>query len=317
MTINKKTLADRAAVALGVVAAPALRFLAVHRSDLPRFQKLADRAGFQLRSSHYYEPTYAEADLPAETARERSLPGVDLRQAAQLALLDSFTFADELRAIPLEKPSAAEFGFRNQMFGPGDAEIYYSMIRAKKPKRILEIGSGNSTLMALKAIAANRHDDPGYDCEVTCIEPYEMAWLESTGVTVLRERVETVALERFDTLGANDILFIDSSHVIRPFGDVLREFQEILPRLAPRVLVHVHDIFTPRDYPELWLRAQRRLWNEQYLLESFLAFNHSFEVLCAANWLKHNHWEAFTRACPIMLIDQDQEPGSFWIQVAG
>jgi predicted O-methyltransferase YrrM len=300
-------------VLLGTALRPALRFLARHRQALPRWQEFADRSGFQLRSDHYYEPTYAEGHLPPETAGERELPGVDLDAAGQLALLERFTYADELRALPEAKPSPAEFGYLNPMFGPGDAEIYYNLVRTFRPRRIVEIGSGNSTLMALKAIAANRAEDAGYTCEVTCIEPYEMPWLESTGVTVVRERVETVALERFAGVGENDILFIDSSHVIRPWGDVLREFQDILPSLAPGVLVHVHDIFTPRDYPEAWLRAERRLWNEQYLLEAFLAFNSRFSVLCANNWLKHNHWEAFSRACPV--VTQAHEPGSFWMRV--
>ena len=315
MVTTRQAVADRAAVLFGTVAAPALRFLARHRQALPRFQALADRAGFQLRSDHYYEPTYAEAHLPGDTARERSMPGLDLDEAGQLALLARFRFADELRAIPRDKPSPDRFGYRNAMFGPGDAEIYYNLIRTHRPSRIIEIGSGNSTLMALLAIAANRRDDPAYACEVTCIEPYEMPWLESTGVKVLRERVEDVDLRRFKALAKDDILFIDSSHVIRPFGDVLREFHEILPGLAPGVLVHVHDIFTPRDYPEKWLRAERRLWNEQYLLEAFLAFNARFSVLCANNWLKHNHWDAFHRACP--MTGPEDEPGSFWMRVNG
>jgi predicted O-methyltransferase YrrM len=310
-----RALFDLVAVGFAIVFGPLLRTIARSRMGLPRFQAHADRAGFQLRGPHYYEPTYAEEHLPADTTGERLLPGVDLNAAAQLALLARFAYADELRAFPQAKPSPAEFGYVNQMFGPGDAEIYYSIIRTFRPRRIVEIGSGNSTLMALQAIAANRVDDATYRCDVTCIEPYEMPWLESTGVTVVRERVETVALSRFADLAANDILFIDSSHVIRPYGDVLREFQEILPSLAPGVLVHVHDVFTPRDYPDAWLRAERRLWNEQYLLEAFLAFNTRFAVLCANNWLKHNHWDAFSRACP--MTTPDYEPGSFWMQVNG
>lgn len=310
-----KKLADIAATGIGIVLSPLLRQLALRRQSLPGFQRLADRAGFQLRSSHYYEPTYAEAHLPADTAKERPLPGVDLNPAMQLALLDRLNYGDELRGVPNAKLSDTEFGFDQAMYGPGDAEIYYSLIRHFRPRRIVEIGSGQSTLMALKAIAANRADDAAYACDVTCIEPYEMPWLEQVGVNVVRERVETVSLDRFAALGAGDMLFIDSSHVIRPYGDVLREFHEILPSLAPGVLVHVHDIFTPRDYPESWLRVQRRLWNEQYLLEAFLAFNPRFEVICAANWLKHNHWEALSRACPVMT--QAHEPGAFWMRVRG
>lgn len=310
-----KRVFDGFALAFAFLTAPMLRTIARLRIDLPRFQRFADRAGFQIRSDHYYEPTYAEAHLPGQTAGERPLPGVDLNQAAQLDLLARFVHADGFVTNSGAKPALTGFGFGNDMFGPGDAEVYYNMVRTLEPRRIIEIGSGHSTLIALQAVAANRRVDRHYDCHITCIEPYEMPWLESTGVTVVRERVETVDLARFAELGTNDILFIDSSHVIRPYGDVLREFQEILPSLRPGVLVHVHDIFTPRDYPESWLRAERRLWNEQYLLESFLAFNARFEVICANNWLKHNHWEAFSRACP--LTTQEHEPGSFWMRVKG
>ena len=303
---------DLAALATVTLTAPALRWFAMRREAMPRFQRLADRAGFQLRASHYYEPTYRESDLPERTDVDRSLPGLNFNEVEQLALLDRCVFADELRAIPLEKSGDDRFGYDNNMYSFGDAEMYYNMIRLKKPRRIIEIGSGNSTLMASLAIAANRRDDPTYACEQVCIEPYEMAWLEATGVRVIRSRVETIALETFDVLEADDFLFIDSSHVIRPWGDVLREFQQIVPRLAAGVLVHVHDIFTPRDYPEKWLRDDRRLWNEQYLLESFLAFNDRFRIVCMANWLKHHHFNAFVRACPMVETHPSAEPGACW-----
>ena len=307
-------MADWAAMVFGGAFQPVLTLIARKRMSLPGFQRLSDRAGFQLRSVHYYEPTYAEADLPAITDRDRDLPGLDLNEAGQIALLSQFGYADELAALPMQ-PAPGRFGFANKMFGVGDAELYYSFVRHKKPRRIVEIGSGNSTLIALEAIAANTREDPGYRCEVTCVEPFEMPWLESTGVQVIRRRVEHVDTKLFDTLGQDDILFIDSSHVIRPFGDVLHEFQTVIPRLRTGVLIQVHDVFTPRDYPEAWLRADRRLWNEQYLLESFLAFNNRYSVICAANWLKHHHWEALARACPILAQQPAGEPGSFWFSV--
>jgi len=307
-------LLDHGTVLLGRIAAPGLRFIARHRASLPRFQRFADAAGFQIRTSHYYEPTYRESDLPADTNVERSLPAIDLGEAGQLALLRECRFADELRAIPLEQANPTEFGYRNPSYSFGDAEMLYNIIRLKRPSRIIEIGSGHSTLMAQHAIAANRRHDASYGCEHVCIEPYEMPWLERTGVTVLRERVEKLDLALFDTLGKDDILFIDSSHVIRPWGDVLKEIHEIIPRLASGVIIHVHDIFTPRDYPEPWLRTERRLWNEQYLLEAFLAFNRAFEVLSALNWLKHNHFDALAAACPMLAEHPDAEPGAFWFR---
>lgn len=312
MGMNKLT--DIAASLFVTMAGPGLRFVSHAHRHLPGLRGALDRARVQVRGIDYYEPTYPLSHLPAELRNERSLPGVDFNEAGQLGLLGRCRWGDELRAIPRTKPSEAEFGFEQGAFGYGDADMLYNFIRLFRPRRMVEVGSGQSTLMARLAIAANRRDDPGYDCVHVCIEPYEMPWLEATGVQVVRERVEHCPAALFSALGENDILFIDSSHVIRPFGDVLKEFHEIVPSLAPGVIVQVHDIHTPRDYPISWLREDRRLWNEQYLLESFLAFNREFEILAMANWLKHNHFEALAGACGFVREHPECEPGSFWFR---
>lgn len=114
---------------------------------------------------------------------------------------------------------------------------------------------------------------------------------------------------------AGDILFVDSSRVIRPFGDVLTDFQPIIPKLAGGVLVHGHDIFTPGDYPESWLRRERRLWKEQYLLEVMLTHSQSYRTVLALNWMSHKHPEAVARAFPIMARHAGSQPGAFWFKV--
>jgi hypothetical protein len=130
---------------------------------------------------------------------------------------------------------------------------------------------------------------------------------------MVRERVERAAPALFEGLGQGDILFIDSSHVIRPQGDVVFEYLELLPKLASGVLVHVHDIYTPRDVPDDWIHERVRFWNEQYLLEAFLSFNREFRVVAALNHLKHDHFEALAACCPILGEEPHREPGSFWI----
>jgi hypothetical protein len=305
-------IVDLAGTAILAVVYLPLRAVAARRYVMPNFTALGDKVGLHILTSHYYEPTYREADLPTVTTVERSLPAVDLNVPGQLALLERFTFQQELLDIPMVKPGETEYGYSARMYGPGDAEMAYNMIRLYKPKLIIEIGSGDSTLIAGRAIAANIGDDADYGCHQICVEPYEKPWLESIGVEVHRERVEKVDLKIFEKLDSGDILFIDSSHVIRPWGDVLREFHEIIPSLKPGVLVHIHDIYTPNDYPEPWLRKQRRLWNEQYLLESYLSFNARVEVMCAANWLKRNHFDAFAKACPVQGRLPGHEPGAFW-----
>jgi hypothetical protein len=126
--------------------------------------------------------------------------------------------------------------------------------------------------------------------------------------------VENVGDETFRALEANDILFIDSSHVIRPQGDVVHEYLYLLAILKPGVIVHIHDIFTPRDYPTAWVLGERRLFNERYLLEAFLSFNTSFEVLAALNYLSHEHRAALTDACPLLVKERAADPGSFWMR---
>ena len=86
------------------------------------------------------------------------------------------------------------------------------------------------------------------------------------------------------------------------------------PALKPGVYVHVHDIFTPRDYPEQWVCVERKLWNEQYLLEAFLSHNREFEVVAALNWLHHHHPDKLGEACPILSLQPEREPGSFWFR---
>lgn len=128
-----------------------------------------------------------------------------------------------------------------------------------------------------------------------CIEPFENDWLTKLNVEVKRQKVEDIEVSFFQSLTENDFLFIDSTHMIRPQGDVLFEYLTLLPTINKGVVVHVHDIFTPRDYMEEWLKEGVNFWNEQYLLEAFLTYNSEFEILCAVNYLKHNHFKELSK----------------------
>jgi hypothetical protein len=270
------------------------------------------RLGVLPLRNHYYEPFVNPADLLRPVDEERALPGIDWNIDAQLAFLQTLTHAGELAFM--SGPRAGEFEFRldNGSFESGDAEYLYQVVRRLKPKRIFEIGSGNSTLVVRHALAKNLEEDAAYRCKHVCIEPYEAPWLEKSGVTVVRKRVEETDPQMFRELEQDDLLFIDSSHVIRPQGDVIVEYLQILPILRPGVVVHVHDIFSPRDYPKEWLVDRISLWNEQYLLEAFLTGNASWRVIGALNLLQHRHYEALRFACPH--LTPDREPGSFYMR---
>jgi predicted O-methyltransferase YrrM len=264
--------------------------------------------------NHYYEPLFDDRQLKRPLDRDRRLPGIRWNDQEQLALLDQFHYQQELAAMPFDKPEGEfTFYYGNPSLGPADAEVLYCMIRHFRPRRIIEIGSGYSTLMVREAIAANRSEAPAYACEHVCIEPYEMPWLEKTGVEVVRRLVEDVDPAIFGKLEKNDILFIDSSHVIRPQGDVLFEFLEILPTLNPGVIVHVHDIFTPRDYTKRHLVDEVIFWNEQYILEAFLSCNDRFRVLAALSYLKNHYPDRMMGKLPLLKQHSDHVPGSFWM----
>jgi len=301
---------------LAVLAVPAALILRLTRhfglSHL-RFTRAAlTQIGLLPVRNHYYEPFVTGKDLRAPLSQERDLPGIDLNESGQLEFLAKLHFEAELGNLESHTAGVPGFQFGNDMFESGDAEYLYQVIRHLKPSTVIEIGSGFSTLIARTALRRNLAESPGAACRHLCIEPYAAPWLESAGVEVLRQRVEFVNKDLFARLGRNDLVFIDSSHVIRPQGDVVTEYLEILPILRPGVVVHIHDIFTPRDYLEEWVLGKVLLWNEQYLLEAFLSDNKLWTIIGALNFLKHRHFDALRRVCPYMT--KDREPGSFYIR---
>ena len=245
---------------------------------------LTDRWGYHIRPIHYYEPIPDFRAITLEQiTRRREFPALDFRWDEQLALLNELTaYRDEL--------SALEFDFDNGFFSGFDAAVYYSLIRHLKPQRIIEIGGGYSTQLAAKALRGNG--------KLICIEPYPER-LNGVGpsVELIQKRVEEIDVDFFSCLEAGDILFIDSSHAVKFGSDVCYEFLQLLPRLAPGVWIHVHDIFFPHDYPAEWLIERRTAFNEQYLLEAFLSFNEKFQVALANYWFR---------------LDYSNEAGRLW-----
>ncbi len=225
----------------------------------------------------------------------------------QLALLDELSrYAAELDDVPFEEPEdKAQFYFRNHLFGGTDALVLYAMLRRARPQRIIEVGSGFSTLLALRAVAANEGG------RITCIEPYPREFLRRPEVELIPEKVQTLGFATFESLGENDVLFIDSSHVVKCGGDVTFLFLEVLPRLQPGVIVHVHDVFLPAELPRDWMVELHNFWTEQYLLHGLLIFSSGFRVLLANAYLGKHHLEAFQRAFPRSTW---WGGGSFWMQ---
>lgn len=211
-----------------------------------------------------------------------------------------------------------------QGFGPGypqlDARTLYFMLREHKPARYLEIGSGLSTYYA--SLAAQRNAADGSPLQITCVEPYPFDALRTLDNFELVEGfVQDVPLSRFEALEAGDVLFIDSSHALKIDSDVAFLFLEVLPRLKPGVLVHIHDVHFPYNGPypaDTWLFGERWpvYWNEAMVVQIFLAHNHAYRVLLSTPMIRHENehvlGELFADYVPV--ARDANPPSSLWLR---
>jgi hypothetical protein len=284
----------------------------LHNPKFPEIFRHWERHGFHVTPVHFYQPIPDTQNLPETLWGQPSkLVGINMNDALQLDLLrNQFPrFRHEYDQFPA-KPTGerGRFHFNNGLFDGTDALVAYCMIRHLQPRLIIEVGSGFSSLIAAEAIAKNKNS------ALVCIEPFPLDFLRQgfPGLhSLIEKKVEDIGLEFFSQLESGDILFIDSSHTVKIGGDVNYLFLEVLPRLRPGVIVHVHDIFFPFDYRPDWVTDEFRFWTEQYLLQAFLTFNSEFEVLMANHYLAHYYLEDLKRTFPDSLW---WAGGSFWMR---
>jgi hypothetical protein len=265
-----------------------------------------EQHGFHVTPVHFHQPIPDTRELPETLWKQPSnLVGINMNDAMQLDLLRSdFTkFRDEYDNLPVEPPP----GQRRPFHGV-DALVAYCMVRHFQPRLIIEVGSGFSSLVLGQAAAKNKNS------ALICIDPFPRDFLRD-GLAGLESLIETKVQDLdvgfFSQLESDDILFIDSSHTVKIGGDVNYLFLEVLPRLKPGVIVHVHDIFLPFEYRRDWVLDEFRFWNEQYLLQAFLTFNSEFEVLVANSYLNHYHQEDLKAAFRNL---SSWASGSFWMR---
>ena len=283
-----------------------------------RLFSLWESLGVHITPNHFYQPIPDTRTLKDELwLRQSELVGVNMNEQKQIRLLNQFLrFKEEYDASPKNKASKPyKYYINNPNFGAVDAEILYCIIRHFKPKKIIEIGSGYSTYLSAQAIFKNEEEN-GNKTELIAIEPYPNEVLKSgfPGLSkLIPTKIEEIDLSEFNELKENDILFIDSSHVLKIGNDVQYEYLEILPRLNKGVIIHIHDIFLPSEYPKKWVLEMHRFWNEQYLLQAFLAFNSAFEVLWAGSYMHLRHPEKLEKAFS-SYNRKMVGPGSLWIR---
>jgi predicted O-methyltransferase YrrM len=244
---------------------------------------------------HFYSPVVDPHEIerrrddiwPAEPA----VRGIDFNDAHHRRVLEEY-FPRYLQdygypeRAPCEDAALTGFFTRNSQFSWLDARALFVLLREWRPRRIIEVGSGYSSL--LMADVNQRFLDGG--CEITCIEPFPRPFLQRGVAGIAKVRVQPVQqlpLATFDALQAGDVLFIDSSHVTKTGSDVNHLVFEVLPRLAAGVRIHFHDVFMPHDYPQHWVVAENRSWNEQYLVRALLMYSSAFEVLFGCSYARH------------------------------
>ncbi len=267
---------------------------------------------------HFYSPIVDVDELRSQQARiwpvEPTVLGIDFNDAYHEQVLREFFPAFYPRfAYPQQSgDDPLTFHVQNDQFSWLDCRALFVLLQVWRPRRLVEVGSGFSTLLIADV---NRRFLNG-SMRICCIEPYPRAALLAPALGLERlipSKVQEIGREPFDALETGDVLFIDSSHVAKTGSDVNHLCFEVLPRLRKGVRVHFHDIFLPDDYPKPWVLDENRGWNEQYLVRALLMYSSHFRLLFSCSYAYCAHATALREAL--------REPsgayyggGSLWIE---
>lgn len=252
---------------------------------------------------HFYSPVPSREEIERASCRGGHGPpfaAIDMRDGAQLELLKEF--AGYYPGIPFSEAPAEgrRFHLANDSYGPHDACILYCMMRHLRPRRVVEVGCGNSSAALLDLGDALFGGSVGFtfiDPDLSKIRGLLLPG-DSGRVTLVEKAVQDAPDDVFRALEANDILFIDSSHISKVGSDVNHLFFRILPALRAGVCVHIHDVTGDFEYPRHWLE-EGRAWNEMYLLRAFLMYNRTFSVMYASAWVYNRHHDVLSAHLPM------------------
>jgi len=242
----------------------------------------------------------------------KCIPGIELNTKGQCELLKRFSYYCNSIPFPMRETNGFRYYFENGYFSYGDAVVLYSMIRHFKPEKIIEIGSGFSSALMLDT--NDRYFDK--NIELVFIEPYpeRLYGLLNEGDDkknrIIIDSVQNISSDIFNFLNKNDLLFIDSSHIVKLGSDVLYLITQILPLLNKGVIVHFHDVFWPFEYPKEWVLAGRA-FNESYFLKAFLQFNRAYKIIFFNSYLMTHFHRMMLKHLPIVYKNPG---GSIWLQ---
>ncbi|MDO9407668.1 class I SAM-dependent methyltransferase [Patulibacter sp.] len=294
----------------------ALRHAARRLGLRAALQRTGGALGFDVVRRDFYSPVPDwRAEPPARWSTPSAMPGVAFDLDAQRATFEQDLAPRFPEFTPPVEPGAdpAEYHYANGFFGPLDADVLHAVIRWAAPGRVVELGSGHSTTVIAAAAAKNAAD--GSPLRHDVYDPFAREELR----TAIRASADLhlvsavdVPLARFEELEAGDVLFVDTTHTVKLGSDVNFVILEVLPRLRPGVLVHIHDIFLPWEYPKAWFSDLEVYWAEQYLLQAYLSGNDRYEVVLGNAALAREHPDVVARAVPQMA--HAFNPGSMWLR---
>lgn len=285
-----------------------LKNLIKHRSILHNLLK-SDNFKFLTfaEPGHFYSSIPDLSDIKRESSTIfdrtlKSLPGIALNESTQIRLVEEFSEFQQEMTLPEKKARDYRYYFDNDFFSYGDGVFLYSFMRHFKPKRVTEVGSGFSSALMLDVNDRYLNGETQF----TFVEPYPdrlfslLSDRDKHSNSVEIKAVQHVDSAAFTRLEEGDILFIDSSHVAKTYSDVLHILFNILPSLNRGVIVHLHDILWPFEYPISWLEGGRA-WNEAYFLRAFLQYNQSFEILFFNSYMELHQREILAKRMPLAL----------------
>jgi hypothetical protein len=278
-----------------------------------RNSKFRDRVGYHVRPYHFACPISNPLEVNTAKLSERQQLGTSLLDYATILPFTEqlHAFAKELHHFPVESDGQSPYWFKNFAYDAYDASILHGLIRFLKPRRIIEAGSGFSSM--IMTTSANLNLQEGNPIDVLHIEPYPSKRLLEYPLagTLLQKKIQDVDLSVFRELAPNDILFIDSSHVLKTQSDLVYIFNYILPILPSGVYIHFHDIFTPYDATPFMLFEMQWSWNEQYAIEAILANSDRFEVIVPSYALYKENPNLLKKFIPW----ETAIPKGFWIRI--
>jgi hypothetical protein len=275
------------------------------------------RSNSDHRPGRYYSPVVDLNDLRARQQaiwKERNLEGIDLNISEQENFLNNIKNWAPKIPFTEHQSESHRYYYDNKTYPHADGLVLFTMLNTLKPQRVIEVGSGFSSALILDV----KDQFLQHPMDLTFIDPnpqdrlYGLLKTEDyKSTTIIKDIVQNTPPETFKKLQANDMLLIDNSHVSKSGSDVNYLLTEVLPILNKGVVVHIHDIFYPFEYPKEWLLDLRLNWNEIYSVHNFLLFNSAYRIIFFSDFIQQKYEKELSEELPLFFRDR---PGSLWIK---